>query len=104
MTGAPVPQRIHRGGRQVVITWDADHVGTYDAQTLRLACHCAVCRDEVSGRPLLDPGRVPASVEAESIQLVGGYGIKIRWTDGHDTGIYTYEYLWELCPCGKHGR
>jgi DUF971 family protein len=101
MTHAPIPQRIHRGGKQVVITWDEAHVGTYDARLLRLACHCAICRDEVTGRPLLDTTTVPDNIEAESIQLVGGYGIKIRWSDGHDTGIYTYEYLLKLCPCER---
>ncbi|HEX9581152.1 MAG TPA: DUF971 domain-containing protein [Gemmatimonadales bacterium] len=106
-----IPQRIHRGGREIVIAWSDDHVGTYQARVLRIACHCAVCRDEGTGRRLLDPGTVPAELAAASIALVGAYGIKIRWSDGHDTGIYTYEYLMALCPCdacvrgrGKEGR
>jgi ATP-binding protein involved in chromosome partitioning len=60
-----------------------------------------MCRDEVSGSRLLDPATVPLDVEAESIALVGAYGIKIRWSDGHDTGIYTYDYLLALCPCER---
>ena len=74
-------------------------MGTYAARALRLACHCAMCREEMSGRPLLDPATVPLGIEADTISLVGSYGIKIRWSDGHDTGIYTYEYLMALCPC-----
>lgn len=53
----------------------------------------------MTGRPLLDPTTVPQDVEAVSIRLVGSYAIRIDWSDGHSTGIYTYEQLAELCPC-----
>ena len=96
---APVPQRIHRGERDVVITWDNDHVGTFPARELRLACQCAQCVDEMTGRPLLDPTTVAQDVAPRSISLVGNYAIRIDWSDGHGTGIYTYELLAALCPC-----
>ncbi len=99
MSATGIPQRIHRGGHEVVITWGDDHVGTYAARDLRLACQCAGCREEMTGRPLLDPATVPQDVEAASIQLVGSYAIRIDWSDGHGTGIYTYEQLAALCPC-----
>lgn len=53
----------------------------------------------MTGRPLLDPATVPQDVEARSIELVGGYAIRIDWSDGHSTGIYPYEQLAALCPC-----
>jgi len=56
----------------------------------------------MSGQPLLDPARVPADVRPLRIALVGAYAIRIEWSDGHSTGIYPYELLWRLCPCGKH--
>lgn len=98
-----VPQRIHRGqgGGEILITWDAGHVGTYPARFLRLACHCATCRDEFTGRERLDSAAVPQDVRADSVSLMGNYAIKIRWSDGHDTGIYTYDYLLQLCPCER---
>ncbi len=49
--------------------------------------------------PLLDPASVPSNVSPLSVSLVGSYAIKIGWSDGHDTGIYTYEYLHSICPC-----
>lgn len=101
MTEAPLPQRIHRGDREIVVTWAADHVSTYPARALRLACQCATCKDEFTGRALLDPGTVPEDLRAEAVSLVGNYAIGIRWSDGHHTGIYTYEYLLTLCPCEK---
>jgi ATP-binding protein involved in chromosome partitioning len=98
---APLPTRIHRGEREIVVTWADDHVATFPARELRLACQCAGCQEEMTGRPLLDPATVPQDVSAERIALVGSYAIKIGWSDGHDTGIYTYEWLWVRCPCER---
>lgn len=99
MREIPIPKRIHRTDREIVITWDGDHVGNYPARALRLQCHCASCREEMTGRPLLDPATVPEDVRPLSVQLVGSYAVRIRWSDAHDAGIYTYEYLKSLCPC-----
>jgi ATP-binding protein involved in chromosome partitioning len=66
---------------------------TYPARALRLACPCAQCVDEMSGRALLDPGGVPEDVRAVKLQLIGNYGLKVWWSDGHHTGIYTFEAL-----------
>lgn len=103
MSQPAVPERIHRGDREITVTWDATHVSVYPARTLRLACHCASCRDEFTARELLDPSSVPADVRPIELSLVGNYAIKIRWSDGHDTGIYTYEHLLSLCPCERCG-
>ena len=103
MSAGPVPQAIHRADDAVTITWAQDHVGVYRARDLRLACPCAACVEEMSGRPLLDPARVPDDVAPLRISLVGAYAIRIDWSDGHSTGIYTYEFLREICPCGECG-
>jgi ATP-binding protein involved in chromosome partitioning len=55
----------------------------------------------MSGRPLLDPGTVPMQVRPVSVELVGAYGIRIHWSDGHSTGIYTFERLLLSCPCQR---
>jgi ATP-binding protein involved in chromosome partitioning len=65
----------------------------YPARELRLACPCAMCVDEMSGRPLLQPASVPDDIRPLSIALVGTYGLRIAWSDGHGTGIYTFDYL-----------
>lgn len=101
MREIPIPTRIHRDDRWIEITWDENHVGKYPARELRIHCHCASCREEMSGQPLLDAATVPEDVRPVTIQLVGSYAIRIDWSDGHSTGIYTYEYLRELCPCEK---
>ena len=37
-----------------------------------------------------------ATSEADGFQRVGRYGVRIRWSDGHDAGIYTFDMLREL--------
>ncbi len=101
MSPLPTPRRIHRGEREVVITWDENHVATYPARELRLRCQCASCVDEVTRLPLLDPTTVPLDVHPLVISLVGNYAIKIDWSDGHSTGIYTYDLLHSMCPCAR---
>ena len=93
------PQAIHRADGAVTITWAEGHVGVYPARDLRLACQCATCEEEMTGRPLLDPATVPSDVAPLRISLVGAYAIRIDWSDGHSAGIYTYDYLRSLCPC-----
>lgn len=104
MTDYPVPQGIHRSDDGLTITWGPEHVAHWPARTLRLACHCAVCRDEMTGRPLLDPLTVPEDVAPLAVELVGGYAIRIQWSDGHATGIYTFEQLLRECPCERCRR
>ena len=98
MSDIPIPQKIHRDDDQITITWDENQVCTYRARDLRLKCPCAACREEMTGRPLLDPATVPADVRSLSLALVGSYAIRIEWSGGHNTGIYTYKYLLLICP------
>lgn len=98
----PVPLKISRldHGHTIEIQWDdAGHVSRWSARDLRLACACAECVEEMTGRPMLDPARVPASVYADAIRLVGAYAVHFAWSDGHSSGIYPWEKLLALCPC-----
>lgn len=96
----PVPYAITRQDDGLLIEWDAaGHAWTYPARALRLACPCAACVEEMSGRPLLDPGSISQDVKPLSVALVGGYGIRIVWSDGHGTGIYTFDRLRRGCGC-----
>jgi ATP-binding protein involved in chromosome partitioning len=96
----PVPYAITRRDDGLLVEWDqAGHQALYPARALRLACPCAGCVEEMTGRPLLDPAAVPAEVRPASVALVGGYGLRVQWSDGHNTGIYTFERLLGSCPC-----
>ncbi len=96
MTGAMIatPVAIHRKDDGLLLEWNtADDRLWYEARALRLACPCAQCVEEMTGRPLLDPGLVPSDIRPLHLALVGTYGLRIRWSDGHDTGIYTFVWL-----------
>ncbi len=88
------------------VRWRDGHESTYPLPHLRKNCPCAACRADRQQReenplhilsaPLANSSAVMAGVEP-----VGRYGMKILWQDGHETGIYTFEFLRELCPCAE---
>ena len=75
------------------ITWKDGHQSRWTVRELRLKCPCAMCVDEMTGKVLLKTENVPADVRPMKIEPVGRYGLRIRWSDNHDTGIYTFEAL-----------
>jgi ATP-binding protein involved in chromosome partitioning len=100
----PIPYAINRQDDGLRIEWDqSGHEGFYPARDLRLACPCAACVEEMSGRRILDPSMVPPDIRPLSIALVGAYGLRINWSDGHGTGIYTFDRLLAACPCPRCG-
>ncbi len=60
---------------------------------LRDACPCAGCIEEGTGRKLLDTASIPADIRPLAIDPVGSYAVQIRWSDGHSTGLYSWETL-----------
>ncbi len=53
----------------------------------------------MSGRPMLDPASVPADVKPITVNPVGRYALHFAWSDGHTSGIYTFEHIRSLCIC-----
>lgn len=90
-------------GQRLRIHWADGHVSEYTPRHLRLHCRCAGCVDEFTGEPILDPRTVSESIYPEAIRYVGRYALRFEWSDGHDTGIYPFELLREICPCAACG-
>ena len=84
---------------KLLIEWPDGHRAVHSAYHLRLACACASCIDEDSGKPVLDPSAVPLDIKIEDTNPVGRYGLAIKFSDGHSTGIYLFNRLRELCEC-----
>jgi len=91
------PQDIQPIGFELAIKWENGEEDFIPLEKLRRACPCAVCKGEVDilGNLYKSP---EAPLMAKSFVLtgfvrVGGYAIQPVWGDGHNTGIYAYEYL-----------
>ena len=84
---------------QTDLTWDDGHFSSYPSWYLREKCMCAHCVEEFTGRRKIVHGSIPSTIERVSVSPVGNYALQFRWSDGHDTGIYSFEYLRDLCPC-----
>lgn len=96
MTSTP-PVAIQRRDDGVLITWAAGSAPVLvPARALRLACPCAECVEEMTGQPILDPARVAADIKPMQLELVGSYALRVRWSDGHATGLFTWAKLHEV--------
>lgn len=80
----------------LMISWGDGEVQRIDPRDLRLACQCASCRDEISGKRKLDPALVPLDVAPVRIWSVGNYALGIGFSDGHQSGIYSFDLLREM--------
>jgi ATP-binding protein involved in chromosome partitioning len=85
-----------RDARTLSVLWEDGHRDDFDVRDLRLACHCALCIEEMSGRKLLDPKTVRPDVSPRAISSIGNYAIGIDWNDGHNSGIYSFDHLRSL--------
>jgi len=92
----------------IQVTWADGHQSSYDLTYLRDNCPCATCTNAhgtspqqsgtSSANPFVMYKQRPKIVDAE---VVGRYAIRILWSDGHNTGIYSYVHLREICPCAE---
>lgn len=97
---ATTPLKFEKAGdRQLKIIWKDDHTSLYTFYDLRNACLCAYCVDERTGLRVLDPNSTPEDIRPLGVNPVGHYGIQFEWSDGHKTGIYSFDYLRQICPC-----
>ncbi|RCK72450.1 MAG: hypothetical protein IGBAC_0524 [Ignavibacteriae bacterium] len=93
------PLKIYKSGnRELTIEWDDRHYGKHTYINLRNLCPCAYCKLQ---RENSEQNADDKIYEITDIEQVGSYAIKIIWADGHDTGIYSFEYLRSICECSN---
>ena len=91
---AEVPIALdRRDDRTLVLRWQDGNDQQIDIRNLRLACRCAACVDEMNGRAVLDPATVPLNIVPTRIRSLGNYAIGVSFSDGHQSGIYTFGHL-----------
>jgi DUF971 family protein len=98
-------------GSGVDIEWKDGHNTHYAFQWLRDACPCATCEEERKkadrqpGQPLPKPATLlpmyKEPVKPAFVHAVGKYAINFKWNDGHESGIYSWDYLRMMCQCAE---
>lgn len=89
---------LRRDPSRIAIEWADGHSTAYLASELRRLCPCAQCVSETTGQRLLDPASVGDELTQVDVRIVGNYAITVQFSDGHATGIFTYNYLRENDP------
>jgi DUF971 family protein len=95
----PVEVRHEKGARRLVVAWDDGHTSPFGLDYLRSWCPCASCQGHAPTARYLDL----AGQELVHLEAVGNYALAFTWQDGHDTGIYSFRLLRQLCPCDACG-
>jgi DUF971 family protein len=107
---APAKVRVKKSeGTGVEIDWKDGHQSSWNFAWLRNACPCATCNEERQhtgrkpGEPKPRAQALLMMYEAPARPLevtpVGRYALRFKWNDGHESGIYSWEYLRRVCQC-----
>ena len=111
MSAEAEPARVDVSlGGGVTIEWRDGHISRYSIAALRAACPCATCQDlhgegqSPTRMPEPPPANVlplykPTGATLTAVKPVGRYALNFIFSDGHSTGIFTWEYLRGLCRC-----
>ena len=89
---ALLPDGIH-------IQWEDGHQGYHEYRYLRSQCGCAHCVSEMTGQRIVMLGDISSDVEAVEWIQIGNYAVQFLWSDLHETGIYPFTLLRDLCQC-----
>lgn len=92
----PIDIKANTQAGTLDLTWKPGETARLEFKAVRGACACASCVNEWTGQPILDPATIPADIHIKGMQLVGHYALRITWSDGHDTGLFTWKRLHEL--------
>ena len=100
----PIAVELDETDRVMRIRWDDGHLGEWGWLALRRACPCALCAGEGNLPGVVTLGTIftPQQTTMERVKWIGRYALAPIWADGHDTGLFTYQKLRQLCQCEEH--
>jgi len=97
----------------IKIDWKDGHHSDYPLARLRDSCPCATCTGAHGTEPQKTGYSSPVkeafpmfkpALKMLSVEPVGNYAIRIHWSDGHNSGIYSWEHFRQICPCPDCNR
>ena len=89
---------VEESGSEISIKWSDDSETRFTAAELRRACPCAGCVDEWTGKKTLQDTLIADDLTFKHISIVGRYALNFHFSDGHETGIFSFKYLHDLTP------
>jgi DUF971 family protein len=97
MIKTPVPENlvVHQKSKVLELTYADENKYLLPFEFLRVHSPSAEVRGHGPGQEVLQTGK--RNVSILNLEPVGNYAIKPTFTDGHDSGLFTWEYLLELC-------
>ncbi len=90
----PTDIRLHQSSRLLEISFDDGNSAMLSCEFLRVYSPSAEVRGHGPGQEVLQTGK--ENVNITGIEPVGNYAIKLIFSDGHDTGLYSWDYLYNL--------
>jgi DUF971 family protein len=96
MADAPTNIRALQAEQVLELTWPGGRIDRLPYRGVRGECPCASCKDEWTGAQILDPATIREDLKLEGMEPVGTYAVRFAWTDGHSSGLYTWETLERL--------
>ncbi len=89
----PTALELHKGSKTLVLAYGPDERYSLGAEFLRV--HSPSAEVQGHGKPVLQHGKL--GVGLERLEPVGNYALRLVFDDGHDSGLFTWDYLYELC-------
>lgn len=94
--GRSRPKVSYTPGKGIVLAYENGEQHVLPPASVRRACRCALCVDEMTGQPRIRPEDIDDKVFPRAMQPMGNYAVAVAWSDGHESSIYPYEALKEL--------
>lgn len=89
-------QIVEESDTEFTIKWSDDSETRYNALFLRRRCPCAMCINEWTGEKMLVDDSIPEDIKIKSTAVVGRYALNFVFSDQHDSGIFSFQYLREI--------
>ncbi|MBM3745891.1 MAG: DUF971 domain-containing protein [Acidobacteria bacterium] len=83
------------------IRWPDGHVSSYGPQYLRDHCPCAACVSRPAPAAASPFVMLQPALKIAAAEPAGVYALHLEFSDGHNSGFYTFEHLRTICPCAE---